>query len=171
VIHYPDEQRCPEAFFALSQAYEADGDYDEAIARSRDLLIYHPESPYAPAASARLPYLRMARVRRDDYDRGELLKAQGELAAWRTHYPNHELAGWVGELERECSTRLVHSDLYLAGFYRQTESVDGQRLHAERARALAQENGLGDEVAEAEAILASLPPAQSEPAPTPPGQP
>jgi tetratricopeptide (TPR) repeat protein len=156
VVHYPLEPRCPQAYFELSEVYERDGDFDQAIDRSEELLLYHPESPYAPAASARLPYLRLCRLGRDDYDRGELLRARAELAAWLERYPGHELAGWVGDLVRECQTRLVRSDLYLAGYYERTRTPAGQRLHAERARALAQEAGLEDEVAAAERLLAPL---------------
>jgi tetratricopeptide (TPR) repeat protein len=156
VVHYPLEQRCPQAYFALSEVYERDGDFDQAIERSEELLLYHPESPYAPAASARLPYLRLCRLGRDDYDRGELLRARGELAAWLERYPGHELAGWVGDLVRECQARIVRSDLYLAEYYEHTGTRAGQRLHAERARSLALEAGLEDEAAAAERMLAPL---------------
>ena len=174
VVHYPLEPRCPQAYFALSKVYEEDGDFDEAIDRSEELLLYHPESPYAPAASARLPYLRLCRLGRDDYDRGELLRARGELAAWLERYPGHELAGWVGDLVHECQARLVRSDLYLAEFYASTRSDAGQRLHATRARALAIEAGLEDEAAAAERMLASLggsTPPGTAPAAPPPEQP
>lgn len=160
VVHYPLEPRCPQAYFELSQVYERDGDFDQAISRSEELLLYHPESPYAPAASARLPYLRLCRLTRDDYDRGELLRARSELAAWLERYPGHELAGWVGDLVRECDTRIVRSDLYLAGYYERTRTAAGQRLHAERAKALALEAGLEDEAAAAERLLAGLGPAE-----------
>jgi len=63
-------------------------------------------------------------------------KFRRELAAWLERYPGHELAGWVGELVHECETRLVRNDLYLAHYYESTRTAAGQRLHAERARAL-----------------------------------
>jgi tetratricopeptide (TPR) repeat protein len=159
VVRYPLEPRCAEAFYALSQTYERQGNFDEAIARTEDLLLYHPASLYAPAASARLPYLRLARLPRDDFDRGELLRAHAELGAWLARYAGHELAPWVGELHFECTSRLVRSDLYLAGYYSKTDVPAGQRLHAERALSLAREAGLQREVEEAEGLLASLAPA------------
>lgn len=153
VLHHPLEPRCPQAYYALSEVYERDGDFDQAIERSEDLLLYHPDSPYTVAASARLPYLRLCRLGRDDYDRGELLRARVELAAWLERHPGHELAGWAADVMRECQARLVRSDLYLAGYYERTRAPAGQRLHAERARADALEAGLAEEAALAQRYL------------------
>jgi tetratricopeptide (TPR) repeat protein len=157
VVHHGLEPRCAEALFALSEAYEAQGDLDEAIERTTDLLVYHPDSPFVPAASARLPYLRLCRLGRDDYDRGELLRANGELAAWLQRHPEEELTSWVQEVRHDCLARLVRSDLYLAHFYERTGATAGQRLHAERARAVALEVGLEAEAATAERLLAGSP--------------
>lgn len=168
VVHYPLEPRCPEAYFTLSEVYEARGDLDQAIERSEELMLYHPESPYAAAASARLPYLRLCRLQRDDYDRGELLRARTELAAWLEHNPGHELEDWVRELQHECQARLVRSDLYLARYYEKTETPAGIRLHAARARALALEAGLVPEAEAAAALLAELPAVSAADAQTPP---
>ncbi|HEX6884821.1 MAG TPA: hypothetical protein VF530_15710 [Planctomycetota bacterium] len=164
VLRYPLEPRCAEAFYALSQAYEHDGNLDDAITRTEDLLLYHPESAFAAAASARLPYLRLGRMGRDDFDRGELLKARAELASWLVRHPGHELAPWVRELQHECLARLARSDLYLADYYRKTRAPAGERLHAERALALAREAGLAAEEAAARAHLTRLdpPPAADE---------
>lgn len=170
VLHYPLEPRSAEAYFTLSEAYEDRGELDEAIERSEELLLYHSESPYAAAASARLPYLRLCRLQRDDYDRGELLRAQAEISVWLQHNPGNELEGWVHELQRECQTRLVRSDLSLARYYEKTETPAGTRLHAERARALALETGLEREAEAAAALLAALPssaPGGAGPAATP----
>jgi tetratricopeptide (TPR) repeat protein len=158
VLRYPLDPHCPEAFYALSQSYERRGNFDEAIARTEDLLLYHPQSPFSVAAAARLPYLRLIRLQRDDYDRGELLRARAELASWSARDPGHELAPWVQELERECDARLVRSDLYLADYYEKTGVPAGERMHAERARALAQEAGLTGELSRAETILEGLAP-------------
>jgi tetratricopeptide (TPR) repeat protein len=156
VVHYPLESHGAEALYALSEAYEEDGDLDQAIQRSEELLLYHPESSYAAAANARLPYLRLCRLGRDDYDRGEILRAEAELGAWLTRYPGHELGPWVQEVLAECRRRLVRSDLGLARFYQRTRSPEGQRLHAERARALALEANLTGEAQQAERLLEGL---------------
>jgi tetratricopeptide (TPR) repeat protein len=156
VLHHPLEPRCAEALYELSKAYEDEGDLDQAIERSEELLLYHPQSAYAPAASARLPYLRLCRLGRDDYDRGEMLRADAELRAWLDRYPEHELGPWVSDVLSECRMRMVRSDLSLARFYRQTRSTEGQRLHAARARALALEGNLANEAAAAQDLLEGL---------------
>jgi tetratricopeptide (TPR) repeat protein len=157
VVHYPLEARCAEALYALSETYERKGDHDLAIERTESLLLYHPASPYAVAAAARLPYLRLCRLTRDDYSRAELLRARAELVAWRERNPGHELSGWVDELHQECLARLVRNDLYLARLYQRRGTPAGVRLHAERARTLAFEVGLAAEEESARRLLAQLP--------------
>jgi tetratricopeptide (TPR) repeat protein len=157
VIHYPLEPRCAEAYFALSERYEREGEISQAIERTEDLLLYHPGSAYATAAGARLPYLRLVRLSRDDYDRTELLRAHSELGLWLARNPRHELAPWARELVRECEARLVRSDLYLATFYERTETPAGIRIHATRALELSRELGLAAEAAAAQSLLEDLP--------------
>jgi tetratricopeptide (TPR) repeat protein len=168
VLHYPLEPHCAEAYSALSEVYERDGDFDEAIQRCDDLLLYHPNSPYVVAAKARLPYLRLCRLERDDYDRSELLRAQAELAEWLQRYPGHELSEWVKGLVHECQTRLVRNDLYLAGYYERVRAPAGQRLHALRAQALALEAGLTEEAEDAQRFLGSVT-TEEGPSPAPDG--
>jgi len=166
IVNYPLEPRCPEAYYALSEVYEKENELDLAIERSEDLLLYHPGSAHAVAASARLPYLRLLRLGRDDYDRSELLRAQSEIALWLSSNPGHELASWVHSLESECRTRIVRSDLILARYYARVDSAYGARLHAARARTLAIEGGLDREAKDAEEILARFPEAPSAPTPS-----
>jgi len=157
VVNHPREPSCPEAYFALSECYERVGDVDQAIERSQDLLLYHPQSPYAVAAAVRLPYLRLRRLRRDDLDRSELLRAHAELVRWLERYPDHELADWGRTLVHDCQARLVHSDLLLARYYERTETPEGIRLHAERALRTAEDAGLAAEAEKARAFLERVP--------------
>jgi len=159
VLNYPLDPHTPEAYYELSRSYEEARELDLAVERTEDLLLYHPDCAYATAAAARLPYLRLLRLGRDDYDRSELLLAEGELAQWLTRHPEHELAGWASELRSEARLRLVRSDLSLARFYEKTAAPAGIRLHAERARALALEQGFERERLAAEALLSGHEPA------------
>lgn len=161
VLNYPLEPRAAEAYYELSRVYEQDRALDEAVQRTEDLLLYHPESPYAAAAAARLPYLRLLRLGRDDYDRGELVRAQSELETWLARHAGHELESWATELLAQCRARLVRNDLYLARFYERTETPAGVRWHAERAQAMAREAGLTKELAAADALLAPLAPPEA----------
>jgi hypothetical protein len=153
VLHYPLDPRCPEAYFALSETYERTGDLDLALERAEDLVLYHPADAVAVAAEARLPYLRLSRLERTDFDRGELLLAHDELQLWLERHAGHELEPWVRTLERECQERLVENDLYLAGYYERTKTPYGTRLHAERALETARGADLEDERADAEGLL------------------
>lgn len=154
VLHYPLDARCDEAYFSLSQYNESIGEIDYALEHTEDLLIYHPSSPYAIAAQARLPYLRLLRLARNDYDRSELAIAAGEIRNWLSRYQGHELEGWVSELSRVCATRLAESDLILARYYKRTGSTEGVRLHARRALALALDMQLEPQAELARTLLA-----------------
>jgi len=137
ILRYPLDSRCGEAYFALSQHYEKVQELDYSLERIEDLLIYHPSSPYAVAAQARLPYLRLLRLERSDYDRGELQVALGEIENWLAQHEDHELASWVRELESAAAIRLADSDLSLARYYERIGSEEGMKLHARRALAIA----------------------------------
>lgn len=153
VVNYPLDPHCPEAYHALSETYEKTGELDLAIERTADLLLYHPHSPFAVADGLRLPYLRMKRMPRDDYDRAELWLTHQELQTWLERHPDHELADWGRELVRECQARLVASDLALARYHERTRCPFGAELHAERALRTARDAGLEEQAREAEGLL------------------
>lgn len=153
VLRYPLAPRCDEAYFLLSQTYETVGELDWALERIEDLLVYHPESPLAVAAKARLPYLRLRRLARDDYERRELVTAAAELDDWLARHAGHELAGWVRELRETCARRLAENDLALARYYDRIDSPAGRDLHARRALTTARAAELVAYEQEARALL------------------
>ena len=157
VLTYPLEARCDEAYAELARIYEKRHNLDLAIARSEELTIYHPRSPFATVAEARLPYLRLQRLKRDSYDRQEMLRARKEIDSWLTHHPGHELEGWVREVRLECLRRLAGSDLVVARYYDRIDRPFGVRMHAERALEEARAAGAAAEAEEAQALLDALP--------------
>jgi hypothetical protein len=162
VVTYPFDEHCAEAYWVLARTYEERGDLDLAVARYEDLVIYHPETRWAVSGQARLPYVRMTRLHRDDYDRRELVRASQELDGWLAVRAGHELEPWVREQQRICRVRLTESDLSLARYYERIENPAAVRLHAARAVAtaeLAPDGGLADE---GRALLAAHPEAQTE---------
>lgn len=170
VVRYPLDPHCPEVYFALSEHYEGEGDLDRAVERTEDLLIYHPRSAYAVAGAIRLPYLRLLRMSRDDYDRDELERARAEIEVWRDGHPGHELFDWSGELLLQCRTRLARGDLGLARFYRRVNQPFAVRLHAQRALVEASELGLGPEGDAARELIAWAGPVEAAgPTAGPPG--
>ena len=172
VLYYPQAPQCSEAYFALAQAYEDADDLDEAIARYEDMLLYHADSLWTRRGAARLPFLRMERLERDDNDRGELIRAREELEIWLATHAlapdvDTQLADWVRMNHELCLRRLAHSDRILARYYDQIGNPVGTRLHAERALVEAREAGFEPGVASAQAILDELAPAAEVAEPEP----
>lgn len=157
VLRYPMNAACPEAYAELAKRYEAKGDYDSAIARHEDLLIYHPGSDFSVWSEFSLPRLRLERLRRDDYDRRELTQARDDVARWLVRHAGHELEPEVRALQVEVKRRLVASDLGLARYYDRIHSPFGARIHAERALREAESADLDEDATVARALLASLP--------------
>jgi hypothetical protein len=162
IQHYPLDAHCPAALAALAERYEREDDLDLAIERHEDLVLYHDESPEAVVSEARLPYLRLERLERNDYDRHELLRARAELARWLERHPSHELEPWVRGVALECDRRLTENDLILAAYYRRTGAPFGTRIHCERALRRAQEAGLAELASRAREGLAALPAASPQ---------
>jgi len=162
VERYTSSKHCAPAYALLAQHYEADSDYDLALERWENLILYHGEHELVPEATARMPYLRLVRMQRDDYSRQELLRAKQELERWLSYYPDLEQAAWVAENLAICHERLAQNDLGVARFYRQINAPLGARLHAERALVEAKLAKSEDTIARIEALLAKLPPAPPE---------
>jgi hypothetical protein len=157
VLTYPLDPHCGQAYAELARIYEERHDLELAVERSEDLVIYHPESPPAIAAEARLPYLRLQRLTRDSYDRQEMRRALLEIDAWLERHPDHELTGWAQEVRSECLRRLAANDLVVAHYYDRIHSPFGARMHAERALEEAHAAGASAEAEEAVALLDILP--------------
>lgn len=162
VERYTSSQHCAPAYALLAQHYEAEADYDLALERWENLILYHGEHELVPEATARMPYLRMLRMQRDDYSRPELLRAKQELERWLSYYPDLDQAAWVSENLSICHERLAQNDLGVARFYWQIQEPLGARLHADRALVEAKLAGSEETIASIEALLAKLPPAAPE---------
>ncbi len=159
-IHFPSDPRGAEAYWRLAEMYEEDGEYELAIERLEDLVLYFPEHPLRPAAQAQIPHLRLMAVTSPEYDRGALLAARAELETWLERYPTHERRAQVEVDLADCLARLAVSDLTIARFYRRVKSRFGARHHAARAREEARLAGDESLVEEAESLLAALPEAE-----------
>ncbi len=158
VLTYPLDPACPEAYATLAEVYEKREEYETAIERHEDLVTYHPLSPQAAESDARIPYLRLKRIARPDFDRGEMKKARKEIRNWLDRNPGHPLVPEVRQTEDRCLAMLADSDLYLSRYYSRIENPFGARMHAERALAEAAEAGDEARIEEARALLADLPP-------------
>lgn len=156
VLNYPSEPRCDDVYWSLAETYERERHWDLAIQRHQDLILWHAESPYAPASAARIPHLRLAALDSPEYDRRGLQLAQTELNAWILDHGTEAR----GELEdqvrfdlAECRRRLARNDIVVARFYRRVKNADGAEFHARRAMREAQAGFDDDQAAEAEKLL------------------
>jgi outer membrane protein assembly factor BamD (BamD/ComL family) len=153
VVNYPSHPRCDEAYFTLAGLYEQQRDLPLARERHEDLLLYHAASPYAVRSEAAVPRLRLASLGSPEYDRGELVRARGELERWLKRHADEELRAEVQLDYTDCLQRLCESDLSIARYYQRLGNPFGASYHAERALKLAQQ-GLGEKlVARAQNML------------------
>lgn len=159
VLTYPAHPSCAEAYDVLASLYEEDGEWDLAIARREELILYHRESPYGVASELKIPELRMRQLKRVDYDRGGLVQARQELSTWLTRHAGDALEPVARGLLLECMGRLAEHDMVVAQFYADVDRPYGAWQHAERALQEAEESGDGELVARVRTFLDALPPA------------
>lgn len=157
VLTYPAHPRCAEAYDVLARLYEEDGEWDLAIARREELILYHRASPYGIASELRIPELRMLQLKRVDYDRGGLIRARDELRTWLGRHAGDPLEPTAHALLAECMDRLAQNDMQIARFYADVDRPYGAWQHAERALLEAEESGNPQLAADVRAFLDGLP--------------
>ena len=153
---YPLDPSCPLAYAKLAETYDAEGEIDLAIERTEDLVLYHKGTPEAVRAEILIPHLRLKRLERTDYDRGQMVLALAEVEGWLRRYPDDPLVDWARSVESAAHGVLCDSDLHLAHYYDRVGNPFGARLHA--ARALTEAQAARDEgrMATARAALAEI---------------
>lgn len=161
VLNHPSAPECAEAYAALGRLYEEERLWQLAIDRHQDLLVYHPDSPQVPRSEARIPHLRLERLKRPVYSRGELVQARAELEAWLLRHEGDELEPSVRADLEDCLRRLSDSDASIARFYDRVDEDWGARIHAERALVEARAAEDPERVEAIEALLRKLPPADA----------
>lgn len=158
VLNYPFHPGCDQALYALAKLYEDASWAERAITNYEDLAAFHPKSPLAPEALARIPLLRLEQMERADNDRTAVVRARDEALAWLEKHPGHELTEPVRELFAEAERRLVQNDLVVARFYLRVDEPFGAELHARRALEEAEYAQAPDLIAEARSVLAEATP-------------
>ena len=156
VLNAPWEPRCDEAYFKLGQLYEEDLEWQLAIERHENLVLYHPDSRLRPYSQGLIPHLRLMSIDSPEYDRNELVDARAELEAWLLKYGesvDEELERQVRIDLTDCLRRLADSDIGIARFYRRVDNDYGQNLHAERALQEAELAGDTERMERARALM------------------
>jgi outer membrane protein assembly factor BamD (BamD/ComL family) len=164
VLRHPTHPGCDECYWLLAQYAEDARDFDRAITSLEDLVLFHPSSPHAVEAEARIPMLRLEDHVRVDFDTSLVKRARTETELWlqrhgaRTGDAAHDaLVERMEALLVDCLTRWSRADLVVARYYDKLGEGFGARMHADRARRLAEQAGLTAEVEEALAIAARHP--------------
>jgi hypothetical protein len=162
-LNYPSEPRCDRAYATIAAMDEDNGLWFDAILAHEDLLMWHPDSPLAPASQARIPHLRLAALSSPEYDQRELLRARNDLESWLADYGEEGTESEAVRLDLEDTVRrLVESDLGIASFYRRVGNEYGQSRHAGRARENARHLGDEDLQERATALLVRTAPPDRE---------
>lgn len=156
-VQYPSAAGGDLVLRRLAEMYEEDKKWELAIDRHEELVQGFPRSPLVPFSLARIPHLRLASIESPEYDRNAIKQARTELQDWLEDYPGHEAEEEVRFDLSDALARLGQSDLLIARFYRKVDVPFGQRYHAERALAEAQEAGDEGRAAQAQALLDELP--------------
>lgn len=134
VLNYPDDPHCDDAYWRLGEMYEEDEEWDSAIERHEELVIYHRNSEYYPLSLARIPKLRLASIESPEYDRKQVDRARKELEEWLELYPDKPaIEPEVRDDLDDALRRLAQSDLLIAKFNHKVDCAYGVRLHATRA--------------------------------------
>jgi len=162
VLHYPAEPRCVEAYMELASILAEQHEWARAIERLEELVVYFPDAPEVREAELRIPELRLDQVGEAEKDRGGLVRARGEIEQWKQRHAEElardaTLAERVRALEQRAVRMVVDSDLSIAAYYQRIEQVTGQRLHAERALAVAEANQDTERAQRARALLPKQP--------------
>jgi hypothetical protein len=171
ILNAPWARRADEAYRALAERYEKDGEWDLAIDRTQKLVLNHPASPLRVFAQAQVPRLRLDSIKSPEYDRIAIATARKEIEEWLAMYSGHELEPSVRIDLGDCLRRLSDNDMIVSRFYERVDNAHGARYHAERAIVEARDAGDEERVAEAQAWLDELPPDTDLPADHPAARP
>jgi outer membrane protein assembly factor BamD (BamD/ComL family) len=122
-------------------------------------VLNHPGSSLAIAAQARVPSLRLKRIRSPEYDRQELERARQEMQEWLVAHSTNDLEPKVRLELADCLVRLCESDLQISHFYRTVDNPFGAQRHARRAIEEARDSGDAEFLRRAEEWQRALAPA------------
>ncbi len=161
-INYPSDPHGPQALWTLADLYTKSHNFELAIEKHQNLILWFPDDPRVVGSQACIPHLRLAALGSPEYDRSELVLAQSELEAWLDDHAGHSLESVVRADLADCLGRLADNDLAVARFYRRVKNSDGAEYHARRALETARTGGDEDQIAEAVALMESLAPGDEE---------
>jgi outer membrane protein assembly factor BamD (BamD/ComL family) len=131
---HPDTPRLADALRLLGDIAFADGDYELAQQRFRDLMLNRPESEWFVYAQYRFAMSIVASLEGPDYDLDRMQLAVRELREFLRKNPeNPEIARAAEQAVATLLEWQVERHLQTADFYRTVGNDKGELLHLERA--------------------------------------
>ncbi len=131
---HPDTPRLADALRILGDMAFAEGDYELAQQRYRDLMLNRPESEWFVWAQYRFAMSIVASLEGPDYDLEGMRLAVRELRDFLATKPENPQI--VATAEQAVATLLewqIDRHLRIADFYRTIGNEDGELLHLDRA--------------------------------------
>jgi tetratricopeptide (TPR) repeat protein len=161
VLNYPSAPRGDEAYWTLGGMYAEDREWDSAIEKYEDLLLWYPESRYSIPSLAAIPNMRLKALASPEYDRDALELAREALEEWLKSHAGHELEEQVRLDHADAMRRLADNDLSVGRFYRTVDNYEGAEYHARRAIEEARLGSDERQLEECEDLLRSVLPESS----------
>jgi tetratricopeptide (TPR) repeat protein len=146
ITRHPDNAHLADALRILGEMAYADGRYELAQERFRDLLRRRPESEWVPLARFRYAMSIFARQQGPEYDFDRMQHASRELEAFLADPP--ENPGFVAEARLALATLRewqAERHLSVAAFYQRVGNVPGRELHLRLAADSFPETAAGQE--------------------------
>lgn len=153
---YPKHPETDDALRKLAGTYEEARQYELAIQKHEELVLWCRDSPFRIESEASIPRLRLAALSGPEYGRDSMSIALGELEIWLSNYPDDDLRPEVERTMVDCLQRLADNDMVVARFYRTVRSAAGARQHAARGLEFAKRAGNPEQLEEIRAFLEAL---------------
>jgi outer membrane protein assembly factor BamD (BamD/ComL family) len=136
ITRYPENPHLADALRLLGDIAYADGDWQRAQERYRDIVRHRPESEWAPYANFRYAMSIFASLQGPEYDLDEMQHASKELTAFLASPP--ENPRFVAEAKAALATLLrwrAERHLQVARFYRRVHNHFGYVENLQKAAA------------------------------------
>ncbi len=134
ITRYPDNPHLADTLRLLGEMAMADGDYQLAQERFRDLLRRRPDSEWVPLARYRYAMSIVATLQGPDYDEEQMQHASRELAEFLANPPeNPAFVADAAAAQERLREWQAERHVTVAAFYRRIGNAFGERHHLAQA--------------------------------------
>ena len=134
ITRHPDTQRLADALRILGDLAFAEGDYETAQNRYKEIILDRPESEWKFHAQFRFAMSIVKSLRGPDYDLDRMEYAIRELREFLTNNPEDpQMVAAANNAIRQIKEWQVQRHLRIADFYRTLKSQNGEIYHLKLA--------------------------------------